>query len=303
MEKEYLLNKWLNQELSDAEMEEFRKREDYEDMVALLENAKNFKASHFSTVNSFEEFESSKMNRLPQEHKRSWFRPIMRIAAVLVLGVSVLYFLSRNDYTEIETLARQKETVQLPDGSSVVLNALSAISYGEDTWQENRTIEMEGEAFFKVEKGSKFTVKTPTATIEVLGTEFNVKNRMKFFEVVCYEGSVAVRNKDIDEVLKAGEFLRFQAGSIERATHGLSQPGWTKNISSFESVPLSEVLDEMERQYDVEINLLGADGNLQFTGVFVHNNLENALRSVTEPMDLEYKIENNKIVSVFPSER
>ncbi len=303
MEKDYILDKWLNQELTDAEMEAFRQREDYEELVALLENARSFKASHFSTVDSFDDFEASRMSRLTKKPERSWLKPMMRIAAVLVLGVSVLYFLSRDSYTEIGTLAGEKETVQLPDGSTIVVNALSTVRYDEENWKANRTIEMEGEAFFDVEKGSKFRVNTSTATVEVLGTEFNVKNRMKFFEVHCFEGSVQVRNKDIDEVLKAGESLRISAEALERATHNLAIPGWTKDVSSFDRVPLSEVIAEIERQYNVEIELLGTDGNLLFTGVFVHSNLENALESVTAPMDLEYRIENNQLVSVFPSER
>ena len=54
----------------------------------------------------------------------------------------------------------QKQEISLPDNSQVSLNALSSVTYNESSWDENRELTLNGEAFFKVEKGSTFEVKT-----------------------------------------------------------------------------------------------------------------------------------------------
>ena len=302
MEQDYLINKWLNHGLTKAEFEEFRKREDYEELVSLLDNAKSFKASNFSEAADYETFKRNKVELTEDGKSISWMRPLLRIAAVLVLGVAVFYFLSRDEYTVVNTMAAEKESIELPDASNVVLNAQSEIRYKEENWEDNRVIELKGEAFFDVESGGDFKVVTSSGIISVLGTEFNIKERNDLFEVHCFEGRVEVQTDSLREILELGELLRISKGQLEMSKHSLSEPGWTNFISSFERVPVAEVIAEIERQYDLEIELKGVDPNSLFTGAFVHDNLENALKSVTEPMELEYRIETDKYVSIFPSE-
>ena len=302
MEKDYLLDKWLNQRLSEAEMQEFRQREDYEELVAILENAKSFKASNFSGVGDFEHFPATDSEEISSPKGVSWIRPILRIAAVLVLGVAVFYFLSRDNATVIQTLAGEKKTLDLPDASTVVVNALSEIRFDEASWPENRLVELKGEAYFDVVSGSSFQVNTSVGVVTVLGTEFNVKERTDYFEVQCYEGRVEVKSGTVKEILGAGEHLKLSDGQLELGKHSTSKPGWTSNISNFMKVPIGEVVDELERQYNVDIRLQKVDPNILFTGAFVHDQFENALKSVTEPLDLQYNIEPNNKVSIYPRE-
>lgn len=302
MDKDYLLNKWLNQDLTETELEEFRKREDYDELVAMLDNARNFKASNFSQVADFETFKKSKLEKIPENKGGSWIRPLMRIAAVLILGIGIFYFLSRNEYTVVNTMAAEKESIKLPDASTVVVNAMSEIRFKEQNWKANRVVELNGEAFFDVESGGDFKVVTSSGMVRVLGTEFNVKERGDYFEVTCYEGRVEVQRDSLKEILEYGEFLRISEGRFELSGHTNSGPGWTKDISSFERVAIGEVLAEIERQYDLEIELTGLDPGTLFTGAFVHDDMENALKSVTEPMGLQYRFTTDKYVSIFPSE-
>lgn len=302
MEKDYLLDKWLNQGLSEAEMQEFREREDYDELVAILENARNFKASNFSGVADFKDFSPAGSKKSVGTKGVSWIKPIMRIAAVLFLGIAIFYFLGRDNTTVINTIAGEKKTVDLPDATTVVVNALSEIRYNEDSWSDNRTIELQGEAFFDVVSGSSFIVNTSMGMVKVLGTEFNVKERPDYFEVYCYEGKVEVSNDSIREILEVGEHLRLSDGQLEQGKHSALKPGWTTNISNFQRTPFGEVIDDLERQYNVDIRLTNVDPNILFTGAFVHDHLENALKSITEPLDLQYTIDTNNKVSIYPSE-
>ena len=303
MEKDYLLNKWLNQGLSETEMNEFRQREDYEELVDIIEHAQKFKASQFSKIDDFnsfkDRFEEKKSSGV---RKLYWINPLLRIAAVLAVGVAVFFFLTRDSSIHIETLAAEKRVVELPDASTVLVNAQSEIRYDEKTWKEKRSVELNGEAFFDVAEGTQFDVTTPAGTITVLGTEFNVKQRPNFFEVQCFEGSVRVSTDADSEILKAGDNYRLTNGLSKTGRNIFSKPQWTENRSNFQRVVLHQVVAELERQYDITIILRDVKPNILFTGGFVHDDLDNALRSVSEPLELNFEFESTNQVSLYPRE-
>ena len=299
MEKDRFIEKWLSGKLTEAELKEFKKMEDYQLNTRILEEAKHFKASHFSSVNSYEDFKAKtdlKVQKTPVI-KLKTFKMLYRIAALFIISMSVYALFFMNNLTTVKTLASNKTTFELPDASSVTLNAESKASYNEEKWNENREIKLDGEAFFKVAKGSKFDVITESGTISVLGTQFNVKKRENYFEVKCFEGIVSVQSNNQSQKLTKGNTFRIVNGIVRVDTTNLKQPEWINNKSSFKSVPLNEVLYEFERQYGISINTKKIETDRLFTGGFIHNDLEQALKSITVPLDLSYKKDQqNKII-------
>jgi transmembrane sensor len=77
---------------------------------------------------------------------------------------------------------------------------------------------------------------------------------------------------------------------------GESEPDWFHDESSFRSVPLKFVIDELELQYNVTVATEDVDVNQLFTGSFSHKNLDIALKAITIPVNLQYEINENKIV-------
>ena len=302
MEKDYLLDKWLNGELTESELQEFRQREDYDQFVAILEQARAFKASNFSEIADFDQFKTRIEPANSSSDKITWFKPFLRIAAVLIVGLGLFFYLYPDGEIEVNTVAGEKRTVELPNASIVVVNALSDLRYDPDSWEDHRELELDGEAFFDVSKGTSFVVKTETGTITVLGTEFNVKNRSGFFEVQCFEGKVRVITSEHQGVLEAGDNFRLLGDEFELGANLYQEPQWTNNLSSFQRVPLFEVVAELERQYNVQVILRDVRPNILFTGAFVHGDLDLALKSVTVPLDLQYKSESKNQVSIYPSE-
>jgi len=298
MDEDYLIKKWLSDELSEEEWEDFKRLEDFDLHMMLNENAKNFKASNFVGPDDFKELKSRMVSRPEAPKKLNWYRPLLRIAGVLVIAIGIYFAFFNDNLTEVEALAGEKITTELPDASEVILNAVSEISYNEKKWSEKREVVLKGEAFFKVAKGSVFDVLiADKGKVSVLGTRFNVKNRSAFFEVVCFEGSVSVNYKGSSKKLMPGNAFRVLDGKMVIDTIVDSQPPWVENISSFKQVPLSEVLLELERQYGVRVNAESIDMNRQFTGGFVHNDLDAALKAITTPFNLTYQIQSlNKIV-------
>ncbi|NHF60522.1 DUF4974 domain-containing protein [Flavobacteriaceae bacterium TP-CH-4] len=290
MDKDNLIQKWLSDELTVEERKAFEAMEDaafYEDIV---KNAGMFKASNFSTVADFETFKNRAVKPDTPVRKLHWLKPALRIASILVVSFGLYYFLTLNKSIEIQTLAAEKTTIELPDASTVELNALSQISYNKKEWDKKREIQLEGEAFFDVAKGAKFDVVTSQGTVSVLGTEFNVKQRGTYFEVACFEGTVrVVAGKDV-KILKVGDNFTSINGEVVSGKNTFESPQWTKNISYFQRIPVSEVIAELERQYNIKVTVENIDADLLFTGGFAHGNLENALLAISEPLGLNYEI-------------
>ena len=85
-------------------------------------------------------------------------------------------------------------------------------------------------------------------------------------------------------------------GNIQVATEFYAEnPSWMKAETSFEKIPLKQVLAEFERQYGVSIEAENIDENQLFTGTFSHNNIDIALKSITLPLHLKYSKTNNTI--------
>jgi transmembrane sensor len=293
MKREDLIQKWLNHELNAEELKAFKNLEDYETLVNMDTHLKAFKAPEYHTS---EELNAVlKQIKTPKTTSQNWVRAALRIAAVVVICFSVYYSLTLD--TIVSTLAANKEpNIELPDASTVSLNALSTVTFNKHNWSKKRSVELDGEAFFKVAKGSKFEVKTEAGTVTVLGTQFNIKQRNNYFEVICYEGKVGVTFQNQQTTLLAGDsFLMIDGKLIAKEKEKLTTPSWLNNESQFISLPYNIVLDEFERQFNVTIDPTNVDLTQIFTGGFSHNNMDLALQAITLPLHVTYSKTKNTI--------
>jgi transmembrane sensor len=221
---------------------------------------------------------------------------LLSIAASVTLIVVASYFI----FTLPETVNAPKGqhiSRILPDGSQVWLNADSEISYRNFTAQEDRTVNLIGEAYFDVKSGGSFEVKGPNGTVRVLGTSFNVNQRDDALEVSCFRGSVEVKsNNGQSRRLKAGQVTHNQNGKLTMPAKFNADKGasWLTGDFYFESIPLEKVLAELERQFNVEIIYVDKEPRT-YTGYFNNSDLDEALQLIFEPMSLTYKKEGNKI--------
>jgi len=106
------------------------------------------------------------------------------------------------------------KTIELPDGSTVYLNANSTLQLS-DNWESdnNRQVKLDGEAFFEVAKkpvtNAKFLVTTDDLTIEVLGTQFNVNTKYKNTEVFLEEGKIKLNLEKANTIMQPGDFIAY----------------------------------------------------------------------------------------------
>lgn len=302
MDKDSLIEKWLKEELNEAEKEMFNKLDDAQLSKYIVENAQHFKASHFSKSDDFNTFKTQYKSLKTPVKKSNWFNPLLKIASVVVIGLGVYFTFFSNTSTHIETLAGEKSAIELPDHSKVELNALSSIEFNTKNWEENRFLKLEGEAYFVVAKGKTFDVQTESGTVTVVGTQFNVKQRDNYFEVKCFEGIVKVTSDTITRKLLAGDTYQILNGKFTQGKLVASTPKWRENRSEFKAIPIKEVLSELERQYNIQVTFKNINTNRLFTGEFVHDNLENALIAITLPMNITYEMSSSNLVIIHEKE-
>lgn len=298
MDKDYLIEKWLKDELTEAEKQSFSQLDDAEFNQYIIDNAKLFKASHHSNIDDFNTFKTRYQSEHTTVKTLNWWSPLLKIASVIVIAFGIYFSFFNHPETVFKALAGEKISFELPDYSNVELNALSTITYNSKNWENSRLVKLDGEAYFKVSKGNIFDVKTKQGLVTVVGTQFNVKQRDDYFEVKCFEGIVKVTSNNITKQLEVGDTFQILHGQFSEGKTNASSPKWIDHMSEFEAIPFKEVLAELERQYDVQITLKTVNADRLFTGGFMHNNLENALKAITQPMNMTYELKPSNLVII-----
>lgn len=302
MERDKQIERWLSGELSPKELKEFESSVEFAKITRLLHAVQQFKAPEYPVKSEYSKLKGQISKSSHQMSITRRILPVLRIAAMFIVALGIGYF-------AVQTLNSGKnsgewivsaEPVFLPDSSVVTLNAESSIRFSEKKWNRQRDVELKGEAFFQVSKGSKFHVSTDAGIVSVLGTEFSVADRKDFFQVTCYSGIVKVQTATKTTTLQAQSTFRIIQQTEEQfPISTAAMPEWMSGESRFKSVPLHLVLDELERQYAIEVDRNSIKLDQLFTGSFTHSNLELALETIMLPMNLGYEIKEDQTVRII----
>ncbi|WP_340066080.1 FecR family protein [Ascidiimonas aurantiaca] len=300
MKTENYLAKWLSGELSEEELNIFKKSSDYDLYKKIIERTDMLEAPDYDSDTAYKKLkEKLDSVRKPRIIKLNTMKVFLRIAAVIAVIFGTYYFMAQRD-TPVATGFAESTLFTLPDASEVILNADSEARYKKSSWASHREVKLRGEAYFKVNKGKTFEVISENGVVTVIGTQFNVKSRENYFEVVCYEGLVKVTHELKEVLLSPGNSFKVYGGTIvEEMELTDTEPSWLNHESIFKSVPLVQVLDEIERQFDIRIQTETVDTNRLFTGGFSHKNLDAALRSVCVPMNLAFVKNQDNSVRIY----
>lgn len=298
MKKEDLISKWLNGELTESELEALKTTREYHNYKDIIRFSEKLPKPEFDQEKGWQDLTNRLSRSTPV--KKLNFSVLYKIAAVVVVVFASGLFFWLNQPEVLTTGNSEVASLRLPDASVVELNAGSRIRYKPSKWEQQRKIELSGEAFFKVEKGQRFTVETTQGSVTVLGTQFNVKDRPGFFEVSCYEGAVEVSINNNELILEKGNTVRVVDGDLSEVYEvGSFAPSWTFKESTFDRIPLHQVVAEFERQYGVAIELKNVDPDQLFTGSFSHDDKELALKAITVPLQLRYELQSDKKIVFY----
>ena len=302
------LARWISGDLTSEELEAFKKSNDYKLYERINKVSQEFDAPSFNSESLFNKIQQKRDVRKASNKTRvikfipNW---AYAAAASVVIALGLLYYIN-NLESHFQTGFSEQLAVVLPDNSKVQLNANSEIDYNSNKWDYKRLIKLKGEAFFDVEKGTSFKVKTSGGLVEVLGTEFNVISRGDYFEVRCQEGKVRVTSNSTNKevILLPGNALRIVNSDLEKWNFNINETNWILGESIFHNTPLSQVLIALENQFQVVFDTSKIDLDDRFTGGFSHQDLNLALKTVLRPMNISYtNLEGNKIILVNSNSR
>lgn len=234
-----------------------------------------------------------------------WFQ---RVAAILILPllISTIYFATEEEpieYIEVKTNPGMVATLDLPDGSKVWLNSGSYLKHPQRFTGDTRTVEIDGEAYFSVQKdkSKKFIVNTPfDLKAEVLGTEFNIEAYKESNQVTTslVSGSVRLsyRNKENNEeslIMKPDDEVAYniKTKGIKTNTSYLpTQTAWKDGLVVFRNTSFEEALKILGKRFNTEFivknDLLYENS---FTGTFSGQHLTLILEHFRLSSDIQYK--------------
>jgi len=231
MKKEILIQKWLDDELSNAELNEFKALPEYESYTKISEKAKLFEDTSYDV-----DFEFDKLNSIIKERRLEtpvktidWMQPLMRVAAIFIIALAVYYAPIYGGTTIVKTLASNTKSIELPDNSKIKLNTTSAIKYKKSNWENTPKVSLVGEALFNIDKESSVNIVTWLGEMTVTGSKFKVIQRADYFEVVCYEGIVTLSYKDKEITVTPNQSFKIIEGeTFEEKINTSELPTWTK---------------------------------------------------------------------------
>ncbi|MFK5973996.1 MAG: FecR family protein [Flavobacteriaceae bacterium] len=215
-------------------------------------------------------------------------------------------------YNEIYVPYGKKFQLKLSDGTFVYLNAGTSLKYPVNFISgKERQVFLTGEAYFEVAKDTKhpFIVHANGMGVKVLGTHFNV-NTYKASEpfTVLVEGSVAIyQNKIGDEQAVTRTILPGQKASLKQNNIEIGKVnvsnyiGWMEGSLIFIDLPFIEIIQKIERKYNVKINNSYAElNNIKFKGRFEDESIIDLMNVFKESVGFDYQIINNEIILTKP---
>lgn len=301
---ETFLARWLNDQLTQEELQAFEASPEYESYVATAKALQPFEVAPFD-----QEAALGQLMERVQKHKtqnksattiplyRRWY--FATAAAVVLILLAFVWLQSGGEAAQTELFAENREQLRLPDGSLIELQKGSRVRYPKKEWEENRAVYLEGEAYFEVEKGERFDIYLKQGKVSVLGTSFLISERADTLSVVCFTGKVQVEAFGASQILEKGEsVLTIKDQSPQLLTTVLPQPIWLAENIKLEDVSLGLVVQQIEELYQIQIE--GEfDPELRFNPIFPVNDLNTALSQVFGPFSIEYQLDTSRNVVVI----
>ncbi|NOQ27830.1 MAG: DUF4974 domain-containing protein [Bacteroidales bacterium] len=241
------------------------------------------------------------------------FPAILKYAAVIILLISIGFFSTKvyqnisDKMVEYVSLSDLSKDIVLPDGSTVLLNANSKISYPNAFASNERRIKLEGEAFFDVTKNTDrpFIIEVNDAEVKVLGTSFNVNanNLEHKIEVFVETGLVQLsrkRNNEEKILIKPGNVgIMSKDKLIKEKNYNRNIVAWkTKEIIFYED-NLKNVIEILNKTYNSDITCENQDIlKLRYTSTFRDQEIDSILNVICLTFDLKIENVDNRIILI-----
>lgn len=225
-------------------------------------------------------------------------------SVIFILGCIMFFYndLNYKNKIYVETLFKQEKTIILPDGSSVLMNANTTISYPKHFSENERRISFSGEAFFQIKKNKhkKFIVQMKNTEVMVLGTSFNLKTKKNIVELLVATGKVKLKylNTNNNIILQKGEFAVAKNNKLKKEDiSDINYMSWKTKKIIFNKQKLRNVIEQIEEIYHVNISMKeDLYKNKSWTAIFENEALDIVLKSLCSSFDYKYRRTKDEII-------
>lgn len=233
----------------------------------------------------------------------------MAATVLLLIGIHYLFIQSNvqatPEYTNLYIPKGEKGQLFLPDGTKVWLNANSRVTFDNGFNVNNRTVRLEGEAYFEVIRhtDSKFIVRTDGIDVVVHGTAFNVAAHTDSpdVSVSLKKGLVSICANESEEALT--RLSPNQQVTINKYAHDYkirpigedNEIAWTFDQLIFEHTPIEKVFPKMENWYGVNITVNNAKPDLKYRFKIKSESLTEILELINKMTPINYKIDGKEV--------
>ncbi len=244
---------------------------------------------------SWEKFK--KDNKVRDMHAASsksfTFLKVAASVAILIAATFGIYYyqIRVQEVTIVNT--DQVGEITLSDGSAISLNEGASIEYLQPFQNEERRVKLIGEAYFEVAGMPErpFVVETGDAEVRVLGTRFFINRPAeKDISVQVEEGKVLVSYKDLHQIIDAGESVTLDLQN-KRLTETEDASGltsfWKTRRLVFRLTSLTDVIDVVNKAYDISVQLEGSTEGCSLTVTFDNEEFENVLEVISGTLNYE----------------
>lgn len=213
----------------------------------------------------------------------------------------------KGDNLAVKTKKGQEFKMELPDGTTVWLNADSKLEIGPGYDLKERSVFLTGEAYFKVakNKAKPFIVHVGNTSIEALGTAFNVKlyaNDSQFLTTQLDEGKIRVSNAGLQEILLPGQSIELNVlnGAFQRKQQNTQQDAanWKDGYFEFDQTPLPEILADLARWYNFTYSLSPVYKNKVLSGKISKKESFEEVLKILRFAGINYTIDGDRLILV-----
>ena len=233
-------------------------------------------------------------------YRKSWTDILLKRRLPLAYGLIILLLfpLAYDAFSkkQIKTRPAEEKSVLLSDGTEVILNSESELTYNRNYNKNNRSVHLIGEAYFSVKKGDiPFNVLTPHGKVSVLGTSFNIRARNDGFEVGVNDGEVQVSNENSLLNLSKGQLIdvksEFLSSNIIQIPTN-QYPDWLNRKFYCDETTLESLCLEIERTFDIKINFTNPNlKSLTISGLIEASDLDDVLQTVSILTKHKFKLD------------
>lgn len=217
----------------------------------------------------------------PAKNKRPAGKTLGLLLLAIVAGVAWIDLAYRSEH--VASQVGQRQALLLADGTQVLLDSNTEMTI---SWHlRSRQVELKaGQALFEVSPMvyRPFLVDAGLAVVRVVGTRFNVRRQEQDVQITVAEGRVAVRAAATGAVaaLEPGQQLRVHKGQEARLRRVDVDDvtAWQQSRLVFESTPLEDVIDTLQRYHRQPIRLMDPRlARLPVSGVFDSGHVDRLL--------------------------